>query len=252
MSEIPNIPSKKMTVDEAIRRIRLKLEVRKENPWSAGEVCWVEIGEVETLIEGLQDWQKSMPLMYQNLFEERERLTAAEAALRAGLDESQAERARLTRERDREREMRLSAERAISETRREDERLRAALDEIQERAWRLSVVTCDSACSEWTHPLCWVAHTAKRALSGEHSEHETKADVEAQLADDRRIFGTAYYRLVDGRKVRIPPRELYIDMNTDSGGRQESPMSKHAGACTCPACAPDLWAAGIKGSAPKA
>lgn len=42
-----------MTTEEAIRRIRLKLDVRKQNPWSEGQVCWVEIGEVETLIAAL-------------------------------------------------------------------------------------------------------------------------------------------------------------------------------------------------------
>ena len=39
-----------MKVDEAIRTVRLKLEVRKQNIWSPGMVFSAEIQEVETLI----------------------------------------------------------------------------------------------------------------------------------------------------------------------------------------------------------
>jgi hypothetical protein len=39
-----------MKVDEAIRTVRLKLEVRKQDVWSPGMVFWAEIQEVETLI----------------------------------------------------------------------------------------------------------------------------------------------------------------------------------------------------------
>lgn len=35
--------------------------------------------------------------------------------------------------------------------------------------------------------------------------------IEDQLAEDRRQYGNAFYTMKDGRKVRIPPQELYID-----------------------------------------
>lgn len=40
----------------------------------------------------------------------------------------------------------------------------------------------------------------------------SQAVVEQQIAEDVHFFGTAFYRLVDGRKVRIPPNEIYIEM----------------------------------------
>lgn len=35
-------------------------------------------------------------------------------------------------------------------------------------------------------------------------------EVENELLLDRLIFGTSWYRVVDGNKVRIDPREVYL------------------------------------------
>jgi len=48
------VANEEMSAEEAIRRIRLKLDVRKQSRWSPGEVCWVEIREVETLISEVE------------------------------------------------------------------------------------------------------------------------------------------------------------------------------------------------------
>jgi hypothetical protein len=44
-----------MSLDEAIRRIGLKMEVRKRNIWSPNEVMWAEIGEIQTLLDWIAD-----------------------------------------------------------------------------------------------------------------------------------------------------------------------------------------------------
>lgn len=49
-------------------------------------------------------------------------------------------------------------------------------------------------------------------------EHET--DVESELLLDRILFGCCFWRVVDGKKVRVSP----IDVTMDSEGRIITPM----------------------------
>ena len=35
-------------------------------------------------------------------------------------------------------------------------------------------------------------------------------DVEEELLLDRMIYGTSFHKIVDGKKVRIPPNEVYF------------------------------------------
>jgi hypothetical protein len=48
---------------------------------------------------------------------------------------------------------------------------RDSLVQIRERAFRLSIITCPDTCSEWTHPLCWIARTADAALRETRAPH---------------------------------------------------------------------------------
>lgn len=38
----------------------------------------------------------------------------------------------------------------------------------------------------------------------------SEISAEAELAEDRRIYGNAFYRMEDGRKVRIPPTDVWV------------------------------------------
>lgn len=49
-----------------------------------------------------------------------------------------------------------------------------------------------------------------RALMSADEPTTDPAIVEQQLAEDERIFGSSFYRLVDGRKIRIPPQEVFF------------------------------------------
>lgn len=49
---------------------------------------------------------------------------------------------------------------------------------------------------------------------------ETDLKVEYELALDRRVYGNCFWRVVDGKKVRIHPREVVMD----SKGRIIAPM----------------------------
>lgn len=55
------------------------------------------------------------------------------------------------------------------------------------------------------------AAEAARFLGGRPVEPSVNASiVEDQLAEDLRLFGSAFYRLVDGYKVRIHPKDVWI------------------------------------------
>lgn len=66
---------------------------------------------------------------------------------------------------------------------------------------------------------------------------QSDAEIEAELAMDRRIFGTAYYRRVNGRKERIPPQELFICTEQqhaeDTGGRFDRKRFEQAPCYLC-------------------
>jgi hypothetical protein len=49
---------------------------------------------------------------------------------------------------------------------------------------------------------------------------ERETDVEADLRLDRAVYGSCYWRVVNGKKVRIHPREIVMD----SKGRIITPM----------------------------
>ena len=49
---------------------------------------------------------------------------------------------------------------------------------------------------------------------------ENETDVEGELLLDRILFGSCYWRVVDGKKVRIHPMEIVMD----SEGRIITPM----------------------------
>lgn len=38
-------------------------------------------------------------------------------------------------------------------------------------------------------------------------------DVERELMLDRRIYGSCYWKVVDGKKVRVPPEAVFWDTN---------------------------------------
>lgn len=46
--------------------------------------------------------------------------------------------------------------------------------------------------------------------------------VEEHLANDLRLYGNCFWRVVDGRKVRVPPWEVYIDQAGKLIGADES------------------------------
>lgn len=84
----------------------------------------------------------------------------------------------------------------------ECERLRADL--------ALLKIACHIEASKAVTAIANDALDAAARCADEPSENP--AIVEQQLAEDALYFGSAFYRLVDGRKVRIPPHEIYIEL----------------------------------------
>lgn len=65
-----------------------------------------------------------------------------------------------------------------------DQLYRDALIQIRERAFRLGIITCPDTCSEWEHPLCWIARTADAALRAPAPEPKASLTPEHLLFQD--------------------------------------------------------------------